>query len=181
MADLIQGSRTVQRTARWRVSGAAGPETRPESFDTTIIPRACPPMRCSSGDPDAVASFLVRIASVEILHVIEPPLVAMLRENYSAFWDGEAEEFTGSVSTDAIKDDNRWSKYVPDYRTRAHRFNVAGLSVSVCEPRVGEKLRSPLQFVQFRASVRKDFSTVAPAARERASGSGGVEIGMKKK
>jgi 5-methylthioribose kinase len=29
-------------------------------------------------------------------------LVATLREEYSAFWDDEAEEFTGPVSTNAI-------------------------------------------------------------------------------
>ncbi len=38
-------------------------------------------------------------------------LAATLRENYPAFWDDEAKEFTGPVSTNAIEGDNWRLKY----------------------------------------------------------------------
>jgi hypothetical protein len=41
--------------------------------------------------------------------------------------------------------------------------------------------QAPPRLVQFRAGVREGFSTVAPAAKGRSSGSGdGVEIGTRK-
>ncbi|EMA47773.1 hypothetical protein C450_20681 [Halococcus salifodinae DSM 8989] len=48
-------------------------EARTEALDASFVLRACPPPRRGSGDPDAVARFLARIACVEILHVAEPP------------------------------------------------------------------------------------------------------------
>lgn len=48
-------------------------EARPQPVDTTVIPRVCPPVRHGSGDPDALASLLARIALVEVLDVAQPP------------------------------------------------------------------------------------------------------------
>jgi hypothetical protein len=48
-------------------------EARTETFDTSFVPRACPPVRRGSGDPDAIACFLARIAVVEILHGTQSP------------------------------------------------------------------------------------------------------------
>ena len=46
-------------------------EAWPESVDTGVVPRVCLPTRRGSGDSDAVAGFLARIAVVEVLYVAE--------------------------------------------------------------------------------------------------------------
>jgi hypothetical protein len=59
-------------------------------------------------------------------------LVATLKEEYSAFWDGEAEEFTGPVSTNGIEGGYWRLKYglgVPYARCRGARARVHRLAL----------------------------------------------------
>jgi hypothetical protein len=59
-------------------------------------------------------------------------LVAGLRQDYPSFWDGEAEEFTGPVSTNAIEGGNWRLKYglsVPYARCRGARARTSLLAL----------------------------------------------------
>lgn len=59
-------------------------------------------------------------------------LVATLKEEYAAFWDDEAEEFTGPVGTNAIEGGNWWLKYglgVPYARCRGARARTSLLAL----------------------------------------------------
>jgi hypothetical protein len=48
-------------------------EAQSKTVDTSFVPCVCPSMRRGSRDPDAIASFLARVACVEVLHVAESP------------------------------------------------------------------------------------------------------------
>ncbi len=66
------------------------------------------------------------------LTTLEAAIVATLREEYSAFWDEEAEEFTGPVSTNAIEGGNWRLKYglgVPYARCRGARARTSLLAL----------------------------------------------------
>jgi hypothetical protein len=69
---------------------------------------------------------------VAVSHLKRIRMVATLKEDYPAFWDDEAEEFTGPVSTNAIEGGNWRLKYglgVPYARCRGARARTSLLAL----------------------------------------------------